>query len=146
MQIRCALCAKCLHRLSSKAQPCISLDFWTPRRWCWFFHAFMSSEPKQGWTPQPSGRGTFDILQSCIITIFLCCWTSVYPNIPPKGASKWTKLRAKFLLACLGVLGPEFVLSLAIGQYSSARRSKEVPIAFDDTALRSTETSPTEFS
>lgn len=87
----------------------------------------MLSEPKQGWTPQPNGRGTFDILQSCIITIFLCCWTSVYPNIPPKGASKWTKFCYKLILASMGVLGPEFVLSLAVGQYSSACRSYEVP-------------------
>ena len=92
-----------------------------------FSSPFMSSEPKQGWTPQPNGRGTWDILQSCIITIFLCCWTSVYPNIPPKGSSEWAKFYNKLILASIGVLGPEFVLSIALGQYSSARRSYKVP-------------------
>jgi len=95
----------------------------------------MSSELKQGWTPQPSGRGTFDILQSCVITIFLCCWTSVFPNIPEKGASKWTKFCQKLCLTSMGLLGPEFVLMLATGQYSSARRSFKVQFVFGQSAL-----------
>ncbi|KAF4337599.1 hypothetical protein FBEOM_8527 [Fusarium beomiforme] len=76
-----------------------------------------------GWTPSPDGRGTYDIIFTCLVTTFLCCWTSVYPNIPADGENVWTSLRDKLGLACLGLLGPEFIIVLAIGQKSSARRS-----------------------
>ncbi|KAF4456308.1 hypothetical protein F53441_1553 [Fusarium austroafricanum] len=76
-----------------------------------------------GWTPSPDGRGTYDIIFTCLVTTFLCCWTSVYPNIPAPGDGIWASLRDKLGLACLGLLGPEFIIVLAIGQKSSARRS-----------------------
>jgi hypothetical protein len=76
-----------------------------------------------GWTPSPDGRGTYDIIFTCLVTTFLCCWTSVYPNIPAPGDSVWASIRDKLGLACLGLLGPEFIIVLAIGQKSSARRS-----------------------
>ncbi|KAK4167168.1 hypothetical protein QBC43DRAFT_312281 [Cladorrhinum sp. PSN259] len=76
-----------------------------------------------GWTKSPDGRGTLDIVLSCLITTFLCCWTSVYPNIPAPGDGIWAPFRDKLGLACLGLLGPDFVMVLAIGQRSSARRS-----------------------
>ncbi|EGU78258.1 hypothetical protein FOXB_11231 [Fusarium oxysporum f. sp. conglutinans Fo5176] len=60
---------------------------------------------------------------TCLVTTFLCCWTSVYPNIPAPGDGFWSSIRDKLGLACLGLLGPEFIIVLAIGQKSSARRS-----------------------
>jgi hypothetical protein len=36
------------------------------------------------------------------------------------------RFRDKFNLACLGILGPEFLFMLALGQLNSARRSVEV--------------------
>ncbi|KAH8797341.1 hypothetical protein F5884DRAFT_253990 [Xylogone sp. PMI_703] len=77
----------------------------------------------QGWTSAPNDRGTWDILSSCVLTIVLCCWTSVCPNIPARGASRLWILRDKACLACIGLLGPEFLLMLALGQWTSARRS-----------------------
>ncbi|WZH44166.1 hypothetical protein QYS62_005184 [Fusarium acuminatum] len=76
-----------------------------------------------GWKPSPDGRGTYDIIFTCLVTTFLCCWTSVYPNIPAPGDGIWPSIRDKLGLACLGLLGPEFIIVLAIGQKSSARRS-----------------------
>ncbi|CZR44907.1 uncharacterized protein FPRO_14659 [Fusarium proliferatum ET1] len=76
-----------------------------------------------GWTPSPDGRGTYDIIATCLVTTFLCCWTSVYPNIPAPGDGFWSSIRDKLGLACMGLLGPEFIIVLAIGQKSSARRS-----------------------
>lgn len=40
------------------------------------------------------------------------------------------RFRDKFDLACLGILGPEFLFALALGQYDSARRSVEVSERF----------------
>jgi hypothetical protein len=85
-----------------------------------------------GWKPSPDGRGTYDIIFTCLVTTFLCCWTSVYPNIPAPGDGLWPSIRDKLGLACLGLLGPEFIIVLAIGQKSSARRS--VVVSFQKTA------------
>ncbi|KAI5460826.1 hypothetical protein BGZ63DRAFT_414924 [Mariannaea sp. PMI_226] len=76
-----------------------------------------------GWTSSPDGRGTYDIILTCAVTTFLCCWTSVYPNIPGPNDGFWLALRDKLGLALLGLLGPDFIITLALGQKSSARRS-----------------------
>jgi hypothetical protein len=77
----------------------------------------------QGWKAQPDGRGTLDILYQCLTTMFLCCWTSLCINVP---VSSWSPRRCtlqKVLMACMGVIGPEFVFQLALGQWISARSS-----------------------
>lgn len=80
---------------------------------------------RQGWTPGPDGRGTLGIIWSCCSTIVLCCWTAVCPNVPPRHWSRWRWVYNKTLLFLIGVLGPELVLGLALGQWASARRSVE---------------------
>lgn len=79
-----------------------------------------------GWKSSPDGRGTYDIILTCLITTFLCCWTSVYPNIPAPDDTAWDAIRDRLGLACLGLLGPDFIIVLALGQKSSARRSVNV--------------------
>ncbi|ELR09976.1 hypothetical protein VC83_06378 [Pseudogymnoascus destructans] len=77
----------------------------------------------QGWVSGSEGRGTLDIIWSCLITIFLCSWTVLCLNVPP---SRWNNARLqwqKFLMMGLGVLGPEFIFQLAIAQWTSACRS-----------------------
>lgn len=81
------------------------------------------------WVPQPDGRGTLDIIVSCVITIFLCSWTCICVNVPPPKNSQFRQFLDKWHLFCLNVLGPEFVFMLALGQYLSARKSVE---AFHD--------------
>jgi hypothetical protein len=79
-----------------------------------------------GWVPQPDGRGTLDILSSCLITIFLCCWTSVCANIPGRSDTLMERFWDKLNLACLGIMGPEFLFTLAMAQWISAQHSVEV--------------------
>jgi len=79
-----------------------------------------------GWTGSPNNRGTSDIIISCGFTIILCCWTSVCPNLPAVDDSKWAKLRDKFDLSCIGLLGPEILFALSLGQLASAQRSVKV--------------------
>ncbi|KAI2880141.1 hypothetical protein CBS76997_9932 [Aspergillus niger] len=76
-----------------------------------------------GWIDEPDGRGTWSILSSCLLTIVLCCWTAVMPNIPARSDRWYHGLRDRLHLAALGLLGPEFLLMLALGQWSSARAS-----------------------
>lgn len=80
---------------------------------------------QQGWTPQPDGRGTIDIISQSVATIFLCCWTVLCLNVPPPTWGRWKRLLEKTLVACLGIVGPEFILQLSFGQWMSARRSVE---------------------
>ncbi len=69
----------------------------------------------QGWVVNPNTRGTFDIIRSSFLTIFLCTWTCLHLNVPAakEGALKPT-LR-KFRWMVLTILGPEFVVALAAG-------------------------------
>ena len=64
------------------------------------------------WQPEPSTRGTWSILSSCIITISLCLWTAVHLNVPPpnqKHAHFWWKL---YWLG-VGLLAPEIIAYMA---------------------------------
>lgn len=80
-----------------------------------------------GWVDEPDGRGTWSILSTCLLTIILCCWSSLCPNIPAPGEGTIIQLRDKFHLALMAILGPEFLLVLTLGEWSSARASVEVP-------------------
>jgi hypothetical protein len=84
-----------------------------------------------GWVDEPDGRGTWGILSTCLLTIILCCWTSVCPNIPAPSDGQFTRMRDKLHLALMGVLGPEFLLMLTLGQWTSARKSVKVCIFSD---------------
>ncbi|OBT58501.1 hypothetical protein VE04_01214 [Pseudogymnoascus sp. 24MN13] len=82
-----------------------------------------NSTQTTGWTSSPDGRGTNEIILTCLFTIVLCCWTSVCPNLPALSDGRWAQVRDKLDLTCIGLLGPEFLLMVAVGQRSSARRS-----------------------
>lgn len=74
-----------------------------------------------GWQDQPNSRGTFDILKTCIGTIFLLCWSSVCPNVPSSRRTFTGNLEL-FLLA---IIGPDFVFITALGQLNLAWRAKK---------------------
>ena len=76
-----------------------------------------------GWVSSPTGRGTLDIIWSCTVTITLCCWSSLCLNAPSRGEAPFWQLCDKFHLASIGILGPENLFLLALGQYESASRS-----------------------
>lgn len=69
-----------------------------------------------GWKDQPDGRGTFDLLKTCIATIFLTCWTSVCPNVPACGSGRFGLVKGRLQLFILAMMGPDFVMTLAVGQ------------------------------
>lgn len=79
----------------------------------------------QGWTPSPNGRGSFDIIWVCVLTLVLCCWTSLCLNVPPPTWGRWRKIHQKVIMSSMSGLGPEFTFQLALGQWASARRSVE---------------------
>lgn len=85
-----------------------------------------TEEPREGWVSQPDGRGTFDILFSCLFTVFLCTWTSLHLNVPALHETYWQQFRRKCRWAIQTIMAPEFVLGFASGQKVEAQRSVEM--------------------
>ena len=65
-------------------------------------------------------RTYFDIVWSCLSTLFICTWVAIHPNIPPHGEghiqSFWRKV--KIIMRMLVV--PELILIWAYRQWSTA--------------------------
>ena len=78
-----------------------------------------------GWRDPPNERGTFEILKICTLTVFLLCWSSVCTNLTSPRRGYWARFGTKLQLFLLAVLGPDFVLTLALGQCNAAYRSKQ---------------------
>ncbi|KAL1840806.1 hypothetical protein VTJ49DRAFT_7705 [Mycothermus thermophilus] len=76
-----------------------------------------------GWNPSDTNRGSIEILWSCSVTIILCCWVCPLPNVPSLNDKWYHTLIGRFNLACIGLIGPDYLFGIALGQFSSARRS-----------------------
>ena len=76
------------------------------------------SEPS--WSPAFTRRSTFDIIIPCTLTLLLCSWTAVHPDIPPKDKEhKWKWMRLKCAVHAL--LAPEGLLKMAMEEYWESR-------------------------
>lgn len=67
------------------------------------------------------GRGTWDIISSCILTLVLCVWTALHLNVPKQNATLWDRFKTKTLWVIVGIFAPEMVVYIAWIQYSSAK-------------------------
>jgi hypothetical protein len=71
----------------------------------------------------PNGcRTLWDIIRSCLFTMFLCTWVSVHPNIPGPD-EKWPRTmwrRAGIMLAML--IAPELMIAWALRQRVAAHK------------------------
>ena len=95
-------------------------------------------ELKRGWVGSPDGRGTFDILWSCLFTIFLCTWTVLHLNIPAPHETYYDFQRRKARWMVQALMAPEFVLIFATGQKVDARKSVQQfkEIGYDQWTIR----------
>ncbi len=66
-------------------------------------------------------RSTFNILWSCLTTIFICTWTSIHPNIPPRKQGQFQASWRKITLMFWALILPELVLTWAVKQWLAAR-------------------------
>ena len=82
-----------------------------------------SQELRKGWVSQPDGRGTYDILFSCLVTVFLCTWTCLHLNVPAVTETYWQQFRRKCRWMAQTIVAPEGVLIFAAGQKVDAKRS-----------------------
>jgi hypothetical protein len=65
-------------------------------------------------------RSIFNILWSCLTTIFACSWIAVHPNIPAPGDSQWTVLKRRLAIMGYVLLTPEMVIFWAWRQHNAA--------------------------
>jgi hypothetical protein len=68
------------------------------------------------------GRDTVSLLISCIVTLSLCLYSTVHPNIPPEGEPRYRATLKNVKWCMIGLFAPELVLYTAWCQYASARR------------------------
>jgi hypothetical protein len=66
-------------------------------------------------------RSLWDILWSCLATIFACSWVSIHPNIPAPSESSWRIFLRRLELMFWAVIGPEMIIAWAFRQWSGAR-------------------------
>ena len=71
------------------------------------------------------GRSIWDILWSCLATIFACSWVSVHPNIPGPNESWWRIFLRRLELMFWAVVGPEMIICWAFRQWIGARNLQE---------------------
>ncbi|KAI1264465.1 hypothetical protein F5Y18DRAFT_390565 [Xylariaceae sp. FL1019] len=76
-----------------------------------------------GWVDQPSFRGSFDIIWSCLVTIFICTYSLLCLNVPAPNDSFLHVVRRRTKWMIIAILAPEIVLTFAAGQWSRARHS-----------------------
>ena len=82
-----------------------------------------TDERLSGWLDQPNYRGTYDIVWTCLVTVFICTYTCLCLNVPAPKDTSSTVLFRRMMWMGLAILGPEFVLTFAAGQWSRARQS-----------------------
>ena len=70
-------------------------------------------------------RSIWDILWSCLATIYACSWISVHPNIPSPNESSWRVFLRRLELMFWALVGPEMIIAWAFRQWSSARCLEE---------------------
>jgi hypothetical protein len=66
-------------------------------------------------------RTIFNIVWPCFLTMFLCAWTAVHPNIPGPDEGKLSILWTRLKLVGITLLAPEVTLFLALEQRSMAK-------------------------
>ncbi|UPK96293.1 hypothetical protein LCI18_007228 [Fusarium solani-melongenae] len=71
------------------------------------------------WVDSPTGRGTLDILQSCILTLFACIYTALHLDVPTQTA--WHRvLLHKLEWVTITLFAPEIALYMAADQLQQA--------------------------
>jgi len=74
----------------------------------------------------PNGcRSLWDIIRSCIVTILLCTWVSMHPNIPGPD-ERWPRIALRRVgLLLLALFVPEAVIGWALRQRQVAAELAE---------------------
>lgn len=74
-----------------------------------------------GWVSGPDGRGTLNLIWTCISTLFICLWTSWHLDYAADHDSSQKVFFHKLKWILLLLAFPEFGIGMAIGQLFKAR-------------------------
>ncbi|KAF7356018.1 hypothetical protein MVEN_00931200 [Mycena venus] len=66
-------------------------------------------------------RKLFDVVWSCLATIFACTWVSVHPNVPSPDQSRPALLWHRLKMMLVGIIAPEIMVGFAARQFLEAR-------------------------
>ena len=93
----------------------------------------------RGWHSTDCGRGTSDVLWSCLATILLCVWTVIHlpipccsrfengellPGAPSRSWRNWI-ISSGIVPAAISVIAPEFLTVTAISEFIEAWKSQK---------------------
>lgn len=67
-------------------------------------------------------RGEYDIVVSCLTTVFACAWTAIHPNIPSMANSRWNGLMRRILTTVYALIAPETITAWALLQNFAAKK------------------------
>lgn len=81
--------------------------------------------PDPRWVPNPDRRGTANILETCLFTIFLCTWTVLHLNVPAVGDGFAKRLVRKIKWMMITMMLPEWTFSIAMQERITAKRQTE---------------------
>ncbi|KAG7092515.1 hypothetical protein E1B28_008866 [Marasmius oreades] len=87
------------------------------------------SAPNADSTP---ARTEYQIVWSCITTIFACTWLAIHPNIPSPKDSYWKIISRRAMIMLLGILVPEYTTVWALRQWLAARYIKQQVSSMED--------------
>lgn len=74
------------------------------------------------WGPDTSVRGTWDLIQTCIITLSLCVYTALHLNVFHRECPWWARCLIRLKWTLIALLAPEFVVFNAWFQRRQAGR------------------------
>ena len=67
-------------------------------------------------------RTIWNIIWSCLVTIFGCTWVAVHPNIPDVEGKWFTAGLRRLKLMAIALVAPEMVILWALRQWLAARK------------------------
>ena len=85
-----------------------------------------SSTPLYSWQLDGNSRSAWDILWSCLSTIFACTWTLLHMDVPPRNMSIARCTVSKIREWVLAILAPEVTFLRATGQLADAKTLQKV--------------------
>jgi hypothetical protein len=88
--------------------------------------------------PNPDGRGTWEILKSCLITLVLSVYTALHLNLPPGNAGSSYMYLRKVKWVLIGMFAPEVVIYTAWAQREKVKKlSTDLAVIFENLVCHS---------
>lgn len=78
-------------------------------------------EPIYAYLPNPTGRGTVGLVYTCLLTLALCLWTAMHPDVSFCRGSWLYGPAYKIAWMLLAIILPEFLVCCAASQFFEAR-------------------------